>query len=306
MTIGVAAGVPQYGSEGTSKFTPAVWSTKMLVKFLSSTVMPAIANRNYESEIKNVGDRVIIRTTPDMEIYDYDKGANLTIQRPESANTDFTVDYAKYFNIICDDIDVYQSDLDLMNQWSSDAGYRMKKAIDVLILEAIIDDADAANKGNSAGYDSDDIELGTSGSPKTVTKANILELIVDLDTVLDEQDAPPDGRWLVIPPWMRGMILKSDLKDASLSGDGQSILRNGRIGSIGSFDIYISNLLYKSSGVFSPLAGQKHGLSFASQLTKVEKRSPDNTFGTVIRGLNVFGFKTLKEAALINMYVSKG
>jgi hypothetical protein len=49
----------------------------------------------------------------------------------------------------------------------------------------------------------------------------------------DEQNWPETGRWLVIPPWMRWLLVNSDLKNASLMGDEKSVMRNGRIGMIG-------------------------------------------------------------------------
>jgi hypothetical protein len=71
----------------------------------------------------------------------------------------------------------------------------------------------------------------------------VLNYIVDMGTVLDERNIPETGRWLVIPPWAAGMIKKSDLRNASISGDGSSLLRNGRLGMIDRFTLYASNLL---------------------------------------------------------------
>lgn len=308
MTIGVAGGHPQYGSEGTSKFIPTLWATKALVKFYSACVLASISNTDVDgSGIKEMGDKVEIRTRPDITVSRYYKGQTLAIQRPESANVSFTVDYAYYFNFICDAIDEYQSDMRLMNLFGEDAGYQMKIAIDTLVLADIYNDADTYNAGNSAGLKSRDIALGvTSTAPLTVTKANIIDVIVDVDTVLNEQNVPQEDRWFIIPPWMRGMILKSDLKDASMTGDGQSVLRNGRIGRIGGFEFYISNLLYSASSEFFLVAGQKRALAFVSQMTKMGKIESESTFGTLVRGLNVFGYKVLKDEALVNLVVKKG
>ena len=139
---------------------------------------------------------------------------------------------------------------------------------------------------------------------------NILETIVNCETVLDEQDAPEEGRWLVIPPWFKGMIMNSDLKDASLTGDGKSILRNGRIGRIGNFTLYVSNLLTSATDgantVWHIMAGQRHALSFAAQMTKMESLRAESTFGTLVRGLNVYGYKVLKPEALVDVYATKG
>src|SRR3990172_1167541 len=126
MPVGAAAGTPQYS--GT--FVPEIWSTHLLVKFYAACVLADISNTDYEGEIKDMGDKVIIRQVPDITIRDYTKGQTLTIQRPEAANKELLIDKAKYFNFICDDIDKHQTDLKLMSSWSDDAGEQMAIEID--------------------------------------------------------------------------------------------------------------------------------------------------------------------------------
>ena len=305
MAIDAAAGTAQYS--GT--FIPEIWSGKLLVKFYAATVLAAISNTDYEGEIKNQGDKVIIRTTPDITIRDYSKGQDLEIERPESANTELVIDKAKYFNFIIDDIDKYQSDIALMDKWSDDASEQMKITIDEGVLGDIYSDAHASNKGIVAGAKSGSFNLGTTAAPVVLTKANVLEYIVDCGTVLQEQNIPEGQRWLVIPPWLAGMIKKSDLKDASLTGDGTSILRNGRIGMIDRFTLYESNLLTAVSDTgftcWHVMAGQINALSFAAQMSNMETLRTSRTFGTLARGLNVYGYKVLKTEALVDLYVRK-
>lgn len=306
MTVNAAAGTPQYS--GT--FVPEIWSGKLLVKFYAATVLAAISNTDYEGEIKDKGDVVNIRQIPDIVINDYSKNQDLLIQRPEEPIIEFPIDKAKYFNFICDDIDKHQSDINMMDSWSDDAGQQMKIAIDTGILADIYSDAHASNKGTSAGAISGDIDLGATGSAVVVTKADILDYIVDWGTTLTEQNVPEPSRWGVITAWFSGMIKKSDLRDASLAGDGTSILRNGRIGVIDTFTLYVSNLLTSvtdgADACFHMLAGQKSALSFAAQMTKMESMRSERTFGQLVRGLNVYGYKVLKSEALVDFYCRKG
>ena len=304
--VPAAAGTPQY----SGNFIPEIWSGKLLVKFYSATVLAAISNTDYEGEIKNKGDKVKIRTVPDITIRKYNKNANLQIQRPESPLVELEIDQANYFNFVCDDIDAYQSDIPLMNKWSDDASQQMAIYVDSEVLADIYVDADAYNKGATAGRISGDINLGAVGAPLAVTKATILEMIVDCKTVLDEQNVPMTDRWIVIPAWMAGMIMKSDLKDASLSGDGTSIIRNGRLGMIAEYTLYQSNLLASvaDSGhtCFHAMAGHKSALCFAAQFTKNESIRGESTFGNIVRGLKVYGYKVLKTASLVDLYCYKG
>lgn len=305
MTIAASAGTPQY----SGNFIPEIWSGKLLVKFYAATVLAAISNTDYEGEIKEKGDKVIIRQTPTIEIRDYEKGQSLTIQRPNVDPLEMEIDKAKYFNCICDDIDKVQSDIKLMDDWSRDASQQMKITVDTGALAVIYGQAHASNAGANAGAISASFNLGAALAPRVLTQVNILEAIIDCGTVLDEQNVPEESRWIVIPAWMAGMIKKSDLKDASLTGDGTSILRNGRLGGIDRFTLYSSNLLaWVTEGAFKcyhVIAGQRHGVSFAAQMTQMQSIISEQTFGTLIRGLNVYGHKVLKSQAVIDLYVRK-
>lgn len=281
----------------------------MLVKFYLATVFGEIANTDYEGEIKKYGDKVIIRVTPDITINDYTVGQNLVYQRPESESAELLIDKGKYFAFTCDDVISKQSDVKLMDNWSGDAGEQMKIAVDTDVLEGIVGDADSSNKGNSAGADSGDIALGASTAPLQVTKTNVIDVIVDCGLVLDEQNRPDSDRALVIPSWMAAMLKKSDLKDASMTGDGKSILRNGRLGMIDRFTLYQSNNLKTATDTvkvwYAPFC-HKSAISFAAQMTKVETLRAESTFGDLVRGLNIYGYEVLQPKSLGELYICKG
>ena len=292
------SGAVSLASDSTSKFIPAIWSTKLVVKFYAATVFGEIANTDYEGEIQQHGDEVIIRTVPDITINNYVKGAGLTYENPESANVTLTIDQGKYFAFNCFDIDKIQSDVDLMNTRSNDASEQMAIATDTDILAAIPSDAHASNAGKTAGVISGDINLGSETTPLALTKRNILEVLVDYGTVLDEQNVPESNRWVVLPPAVCGLIKKSDLKDASLAGDDTSIARNGRLGMIDRFTIYRSNNVNKSGSHYDLLFGHKTALTFASQATNMEDIPNPDDFGRLVRGLNVYGYEVIKPEAL--------
>ena len=291
-------------------FIPEIWSGKLIEKFYSATVLAAIANTDYEGEIKNQGDTIHIRTKPTITIRDYQADQTLVVERPSSPIVDMTIDKGKYFNTILDDVMQVQSDLNQMSMWADDASEQMKIVIDTAVLGTIDAGVPAQNKGANAGKLSQSFNLGAPGAPVALTPANVLNYIVDLGTVLDEQNMPETGRWLILPPWIAGMIKKSDLRNASISGDGVSLLRNGRIGMIDRFMLYSSNLLPTavegSQTATFIFAGHPHGLSFASSISKVETLRSESTFGTILRGLQVYGSKVLDGIAITELYAVKG
>lgn len=290
----IATGHPDYS--GT--FIPEVWSGKLIENFYDATVLAAISNTDYEGEIRKYGDTVNIRTTPEIEIKEYKKGQTLELSKPEAPKIQLLIDQGEYFACVEDDVDKVQSDIAMMDMWTKDASERMKIRVDSKVLGSIAGDVAAINRGATAGRISKNINLGTATAAVAITKANVLDFIVDLGTVLDEANAPEDNRYLVIPAKMAGMIKKSDLRDASLAGDSTSIMRNGRLGMIDRFTLYMSHNLPNTDGKFSIYAGHKMGLTFASQMTNMESLRAETTFGTVVRGLQVYGFKVVKPEAL--------
>lgn len=306
MSVDRINGMPDYNASSASKFVPEVWSAKLIEKFYDSTVFGAICNTDYEGEIQSKGDKVIIRTRADIIVSDYQVNMELEYQHAESEATELVIDQAKYFAFELKDVDEVQSDLALMDEWASDGSEQMKIAIDRSILEGIVDQADAYNRGNAAGRISGDIKLGADVADQAlpIHKANITDFLVDCGTVLDEQNIPEAGRWVVLPAWACGMIKKSELKDASITGDSKSILRNGRLGMIDRFTIYSSNLLPRTTTQTDSKDGQyiyfghKVGISFASQITKMETVRNTRDFGDFVRSLQVYGFKVTKPEGL--------
>lgn len=310
---GAGAGTDAY----SGVFIPQIWSGKLQVKFYQSTVLSAITNNDWEGEIKDQGDKVEIRTIPSITISNYQKGQTLSSQVPTGGVVELLIDKGKYFQVVVDDVDDVQSDLKLMDIFTNDAAQQMKIAIDSEVLAGVKNTAAATNQGATAGVLSENINLGDGNATggltgAKLTKDNVIEKIVAMGQVLDEQNVPEVGRWMVIPAWLAALIKTSDLKDASISGDSQSPLRNGRLGMVDRFTLYVSNLLPTATGAAREAgdagagtvkgtyvyAGTNDAITFASQVTKVESLRSQTTFGNLVRGLNVYGYKVIKPEAL--------
>lgn len=311
-----------YSGTGTSKFIPEIWSGKLQVKFYKSTVFGEIANTDWQGEIKSMGDKVHIRTVPNITINNYSSGATLANQVPTSTPLELNIDKGKYFAVIVDDVQEVQADVKLMDIFTNDAAEQMKIAIDSDVLGNVYADAAAANKGATAGALSADINLGATGAPRAVSSTTVLDAILDCGQVLDEQNVPETGRFIVIPAWMAAFLKKSDLKQAYLTGDSVSPLRNGKLGMIDRFTVFVSNNLSSATDLGSDsasggtgtatdrkswhvLAGTKDAITFASQMSNVETLRSESTFGNIVRGLNVYGYKVVKPEALVDLYAYK-
>lgn len=299
-------------------FIPEIWSGKLIEKFYATTVLAAISNTDYEGEIANQGDKVKIRTKPTISIKDYRADGDLEVERPSGDTVELLIDQGKYFNLILDDVMKIQSDIEQMSMWSDDASEQFKITVDTSVLRGVLGTPAALNRGATAGKITGTINLGATSTPlvtvaaaPAVGQVDVLDVILRLGQALDEQNIPETGRWVVMPTWVATLIKRSELRQAYLSGDSVSMLRNGRTGMVDRFTLYTSNLLPfgtpagLAAGEFVIYAGHAHGLTFASQFTKMETLRSERTFGTLLRGLQVYGYKVLDNTAIAQAIVSR-
>lgn len=307
MTYPVAAG----SATMSGNYIPEIWSGKTLVKFYDTSLYGSIANTDYEGEIKQKGDTIQIRLTPDIVIKKYVIDQGLTYTKPESSTVELTIDQGYYYAFPINKVEQKQADINFVSDWANDAGEQLAIEIDTDINANVYSDADTNNSGITAGRLSSSFNMGATGTPVALTKVNILDFIVDCGTVLDEQKGiPASNRWAVFSSAICGLIRKSDLQDASFSGDGRSSLKTGgEYGTIDDFKIYKSNNLTTVADTGHTavhcMAGHKSALSFASQLTENDIVDNPTDFGKLQRGLQVYGYKVLKSTSLIDAYVYK-
>ncbi len=327
----VTASTPLIGATGafagnntSGSFIPTLWSAKLNQKFYKATVFGEIANTSYEGEISGMGDKVVINNRPDITINDYQVGTSLSYQVPTPSTVELPIDRAKYFAFQVNDVVAYQAQPKLMDMFSDDASMQMKISIDSSVLlgtatkQGIWNDVPAANQGATAGAISGGYPLGTATAPVALTAANVLATLTALAGVLDEQNIPETDRWLVIDPLTRQILMQSNLAQAQFMGDDKSMVRNGKIGMIDRFTVYVSNQLPKAAATqdyFGAaaagtakrrliLAGHKSAVTFASQMTKMETVRNPSDFGDYIRGLNVYGWKTIIPTGLASALVA--
>lgn len=302
----------------SGSFIPVVWSSKLNVKFYAATTFGDVSNTNWEGEIKSMGDKVIIQNIPSITINTYTVGQSLSYQVPTPSTTELNIDQALYFGVNVSDVLEYQAKPNLMDMFTGDASNQLKITVDRDCFKNTFGSAAAANVGATAGVTSLAYDLGTDLAPVTLTAVNILSKITAMSSVLDEQNVPEGDRFLIISPFERQVLMQSNLAQAQFMGDAQSILRNGKIGRIDRFDVYVSNLLPLAAagqdyfGVtlssalkrHAVIAGHRSALTFASQINKVENIPNPTDFGTLVRGLMVYGRKCVKTEALTYMQVA--
>ena len=307
----------------SGSFIPTLWSSKLNAKFYTASTFASICNTNWEGEISGIGDKVVIQNIPDIAISTYVPGAGLQYQVPTPSTIELQIDQGKYYAFQVNDLLSLQSQPKLMDMFSNDAGMQMKVAIDSECFFATFTGAATANQGATAGAKSASYNLGTVAAPVqfNASSTSAVDILTRLSSVLDEQNIPETERFLIIDPVSRQQLMNSNLQQAYLTGDSQSIVRNGKIGQIDRFEVYVSNNLprgasggttwtsgdgsqTKAAGATHAqknrviIAGHKSAITFASQFTKTETVRNPSDFGDFVRGVNVYGRKVVKDSAL--------
>jgi hypothetical protein len=310
-------------------FIPQLWSNKLNAKFYANTMLTEICNTSWEGEIKNQGDTINIRTAPSITINDYaGAGTTLTNEVPTPITQAMQINKGKYFSVQVNDVLAHQADMDLMNTFTEDAAKQLKISIEneVFFNQFVTEGAVAQNKGATAGALSSGYNLGTDVAPIVqTTPANVLTAILHMSSVLDEQNVPEDGRWLVMSPFDRQLLMQTSLAQAYFTGDQSSTIRTGKIGMIDRFTVYVSNLLPKGAAAKAlvpglsavsggasvsnakarrmMVAGTQASCAFASQISKTEPLRNQTDFGDIVRGLAVYGRKVVKNEAMVTALI---
>ena len=271
------------GTTSEVNFIPEVFSKLLQAKFYKKSILPEISNTDYEGEISGQGDKVVIRTVPAVTINNY--AGTITTQELTTAKVEMLIDKAKYYSFKVDDVLAAQADINLLEGASTDAAEGMRIAVETEVLAGAITGAT------------------TIGSQTTITAANILTNILTMSKQLDELNIPEEGRFIVLSPEFISLLKQSELRQAYLTGDGTSPLRNGLVGMVDRFKVFQSNMVYTAasgadSGYTHVLAGHPKALSFASQFTNTETVRMESTFGDQVRGLKVYGSKVVTPDAL--------
>ena len=243
--------------------------------------MAEVTTNEYEGEISGQGDKVNIRTVPAVTVADYT--GSLSYADVTSGTVELNINKAKSYAFKVDDILRQQADIDFMNAAAEDAAQNMKIAIEQDVF---------ANVG--AGSSLTDVNSSEAGT----NAGNILGHILTAGRTLDENNIPETERFMIIDPATAAIIKNSDLKQAYLTGDAESPIRNGNIGMIDRFTVYVSNNLPSSGSVTTGLFGHPKAVAYASQMTNTETVRLESSFGDGVRGLAVYGYKVVVPTAI--------
>lgn len=266
-----------------SDFNPEFWAAS-LIRHLDKAFVyaqPAVANRNYEGEIKQAGDTVHLQNVDDVTVETYDPTKDIEIEEADTGDTGtLSIDQFKYWAVKVDDLNKVQSHVQLMDEKTKRAAVAIADVVDQRIASH---QAAVVTAGNV-------IEAAEEKAIKIKLAAEAYELLVDLGVQLDEQNVPTEGRFAVIPPWFHGVIQKDARFVEAGTPKTDDVLTNGLVGRAAGFTLYKSNNVVNTAGAdYRILAGSNQGITFAEQFVETEALRMEGRFADLARGLYLYG-----------------
>jgi P22 coat protein - gene protein 5 len=289
------------GGGAIDNFIPQMWSARILEALRKALVyaQPAVVNRDYEGDINEAGDTVKINSIGDPTIFDYTK--NTDMPSPETLDDSqktLLIDAAKAFNFQVDDVDKAQQMPKVMDFALGRAGYRIADTTDQYVAGKLAQANENVLFSNATPL----VPTPTAGA------TGAYEMLVDLSVLLDEANVPTDGRWVVLPPWIHGILVKDQ---RFVSYAAVDVLYNRQVGEAAGFSVMTSNNVPQFAGPaggdpnrYAVIAGHQMGFSFADQINSVEAYRPQNRFGDAVKGLHLFGGAVVRPEAIAKAYVA--
>ena len=272
-------------------FIPEIWSEKLNNMLEKNCVMLQCVNRNWEGDIKQQGDKVKIITPADVTVSTL-TSSDIAYSSLTPTSMELEIDQKKFFAFKIDDVAKVQTNGDIMEAHLNNAKKAIEEVQDSYLL-AMHTNVTEANT------------VGSEASPITLNKSTIYENFVKLSLTLKNSDAVYAGvrPWVVINPNIEAYLLQSP-EFISAHNVADKTLREGSIGRIAGMDVLVSTNLTEVNGKYYILAGTNDAITFASQLAKIESLRDKDSFSDLVRGLYLYGAKTVQPKALAKMIVS--
>lgn len=327
-------------------FVPEIWSGRTLKAIDDKSYCLKLVNRDYEGEIKGKGDTVRIHHVGNIVAKPYavaaTRGTTPTLRQDEivyqtasGASMLLSIDAADYFAYEVEDIEQAQADPKYVSELSARAGVALAQATDRYIMDKMIEAAK-----NTSADEFDQIGSGTT-SIDVATASNVYDGLVDIAVKLDDNLCPDDGRFVVVPTFVLGAVLK-DARFVGAGADGSGRMRDkGFVGSLAGFDIITmsrksfqkyqtgkqstqvladttttvhavdgsawnlyTNATDPTKDSYTGIAGVKDAFTFADQITKTESLRLEGAFADAVRGLHVYGGKAIRPQWLHSLTVT--
>jgi len=269
-------------------FIPTVWNEAIMRETERRCVFAEDTNRQYEGDVKKMGDSVRILGISRPTIYTTkDKEINLT--DPETVeDVAFTMNIKNiaYFNYKVDDIDRRQAVGGIMEALAAETSEALANVIDTFI----------------ANMSEDPMAMKDEEESYVVTKENVLDKVDKALATLYEHDVPPTSNiTLTVSPRFY-MILKAAYVD--LDTNNSRMMENGVLGKYGNITVKMSNNVCKTGegGELIQLKTDK-AIAFVNPMTHTEAYRPENQFSDAVKGFILYDGMIIRPLEMVVLNV---
>ena len=267
-------------------FKPMFWSKYCQTELRKDLILANWCDYQFEGEIKKAGSRLKIVGAVRPTIQKY-TGEDLKIEKlgDNSQYLDITESDAFAFEV--DDIDEAQSMPGYLETQFDESKAALAESADAFVGKQ----AAKANKDMiSASIDINNVESFLD--PIDAAHVKLYENNVSQKTEL-AADLPPK------------YIVKMRKELAELFTDNVEFIKRGALGKYANTYLRMSNNLYDDGTDIFGMVRTKKAIAFAGQINKLKTAEREKGFGTIIKGLHVYGAKVVRPKELYVIKVKK-
>lgn len=274
-----------------NNFIPKIWSKAINRELERAMVFAEDCNRQYEGDVKQMGDTVKILGVGKPTIRKQVGGSIILddAETVEDTSVEMVINRIAYFNYLVDDIDRRQAVGGLMDALSKESSEGVANAMDEDIAAlAALDDAPKLYK-----------------TTKAVTVENILDEFDLAVEKLMENDVKPETKIVAtVSPWVKTLLRKAYVQ---LDTDNSEMIKNGYVGRYNNLYIKVSNNTHKNADNGSDIMIRtQRAVAFANPLTHVEPYRPEKRFADAVKGFVLYGTKIVRPKEMIVLNCKKG
>ena len=272
-----------------NNFIPAVWSTKIQTERDRQCVAINLCNRDFEGDIKNVGDTVKINGVKRPTVNQYVKGT--TVITPEDLtdqSTNLTIERSDYFAFGIEDIDQAQAAGNLMNAQMQESAAAMAESADSYIY----------GKYGDAGT-----VIDCTGLLSTAVFGKIMAAF---ETLWGFKVPANETINIEASPQLMGKILLAKIAKGNPNSDTITNGLQGQIDRLLNSKLYLSNGIYNDGTYDYCYVRTSKAIAFADQLSKTEAYRPESGFSDAVKGLHLYGAKVVRPKELIVLKCTYG
>lgn len=273
-----------------ANFVPKIWAKAIERELERKLVFAEDCNRQYEGDVKQMGDTVKILGVGKPTI-SKQKGGSIILpdaENVEDTSVEMQINTVAYFNFLVDDIDKRQAVGGLMDALNTEATQELAGEMDKDIA-ALAGTRDA--KKLYSDY-------------KAVNADNVLGTLDLALQMLQENDVPADAKIVAtVPPWFLTHLRTAYTK---LDTDNSDLLKNGKVGRYNNILIKMSNNVYSTTSGSNIMVRTERAVAFANPLTHTEPYRPEKRFSDAVKGYVLYGTKIVRPKELMILNVKNG